>query len=284
VAGRHPPHSVRFPVMHQTWTTFAALHWRYDAATVQRHLPPGLTVDTFEGGAWVSLTPFCMTDVRFPGLPPAPGVSTFPEANLRTYVLDPEGRDGLWFLTLEAASLPFVAFARAALRVPYSWADMAVERIDGSVDYRSNRRLPRAEVRSRVVLTPGDPRPTATLTPLDDFLMGRWRGYAPTLLGLGFLPIEHEPWPLQEARLEELDETVLGACGLPPPEGEAIVHYSPGVHARFGPPVLVRRGGAGSSTPAAVPGRERPDPGGDRAGHGATDPGQSADPGVPRPT
>ena len=228
--------------MHQTWSTFSALHWRYDPVIVQRLLPEGLTVDTHDGVAWVSLTPFLMADVRLVGLPPVPGLSSFPETNVRTYVRDPQGRDGLWFFTLEAASLAFTGFARATVRAPYAWARMAVEARDGTVHYSSSRRVPGPEdAHASIVVEAGDALAPAELSELDDFLTGRWRGYAPTLLGLCFLPIEHEPWPLHRARLEKLDETLVTSCGLPEPGGDPIVHYSSGVHARFGPPVPVAR-------------------------------------------
>jgi uncharacterized protein YqjF (DUF2071 family) len=242
MSSRIPPHSVRCSLMFQTWSTFSALHWRYDPALVQPLLPNELTVDTFDGAAWVSLTPFLMTGVRLPGVPPVPRASTFCETNVRTYARDAAGRDGLWFFTLEASRLAFVVAARAALGVPYSWAAMALERDDGALRYRSRRRAPGpTDAASRIAVVPGDAIPPDELGDLDVFLTGRWRGFAPTPVGLRFLPVEHEAWPLQRATLEELDETLLAACGLPPPEGEPVVHYSPGVHVRFGPPVPVGR-------------------------------------------
>lgn len=229
--------------MFQTWSTFSALHWRYEPAVVQRLLPDELTVDTFDGDAWVGLTPFLMTGVRLPGLPPVPGASTFCETNVRTYARDPAGRDGLWFFTLEASRLAFVAAARAALGVPYCWASMTLEREGRAVRYRSRRRAPRpTDAATRITVVPGGVIPPEEVTERDVFLTGRWRGFAPTPVGLWFLPVEHEAWPLQRAAVEELDETLLAACGLPAPEGDPVVHYSPGVHVRFGPPVPVRDG------------------------------------------
>ena len=226
--------------MLQRWSTFSAVHWRYEAATVQRLLPAGLTVDTLDGAAWVSVTPFLMTGVRLPGLPPLPWASTFCETNVRTYVRDGAGQDGLWFFTLEASRLAFVVFARAALGVPYCWASMDLERPGGAVRYRSGRRAPGpVDARSDITVTLGEPIPSAEMTELDTFLTSRWRGYAPTPIGLRFLPVEHEPWPLRRAVVEDLDETLVASCGLSPPEGEPLAHYSPGVDVRFGPPVAV---------------------------------------------
>lgn len=226
--------------MLQTWSTFTALHWRYDGEVVQPHLPDGLTVDTHDGTAWVSITPFLMTHVRLPGLPAVPGLSTFPETNLRTYVSDDHGRQGMWFFTLEASSLAFVAFARATLGAPYNRASMSVEHGDAVVRYRSTRRSAAGEACTTITVVPSEPVAPADLTPLDDFLTGRWRGYVPTVLGLGFVPVEHQPWPLRQATVEELDETLFTSCGLPGPHGDPMVHYAHGVDVRFGRPELVR--------------------------------------------
>ncbi len=40
------------------------MHWAMEPSAVQQLLPPGLTVDEFDGTAWVSLTPFVMADIR----------------------------------------------------------------------------------------------------------------------------------------------------------------------------------------------------------------------------
>ena len=89
------------------------------ADAVQAHLPEGLEPDTWEGSSWVSLTPFLMVDFRLATLPPLGRLSTFPETNLRTYARDSTGRDGLWFLSLEADSLPTVLAASTVYGVPY---------------------------------------------------------------------------------------------------------------------------------------------------------------------
>ena len=147
------------------------LHWRYDPDEIRRLLPRGLDVDTWDGSAWVGVTPFVMVDIRIGRLPAVPGVSTFPETNLRTYVRGADGRDGLWFFSLEAGSLPMVLAASALYGVPYRWADMTVEQGE-TVRYRSRRRgaprcgprhrdPPRVPVRLRRRIRRRAPRPLA---------------------------------------------------------------------------------------------------------------------------
>ncbi len=87
--------------MVQGWHDLASLHWPYDPGLVQRLLPAGLRVDTLGGAAWVGLIPFHMRRIRVPRLPPLGRWSTFPEINVRTYVVDPAGRRAVWFCSLD---------------------------------------------------------------------------------------------------------------------------------------------------------------------------------------
>ena len=82
--GPPPTPRVARPVMHHRWSDITFLHWRYPAALIQSMLPPSLTVEPFDGTAWIGMTPFLMEDVRPPGLPALPWLSRFPETNLRT--------------------------------------------------------------------------------------------------------------------------------------------------------------------------------------------------------
>lgn len=242
MSGPLPEERVRWPLVRQRWLTMTFLHWRYEPAVVQRLLPEGLSVDTHDGAAWVGLTPFLMADMRGPGLPAVPGLSTFPETNLRTYVLGPDGRDGLWFLSLEADNLATVVGARTGYGVPYHWAAMEVRR-DDPVRYTSRRRPPGdPEVGHRITVSVGEAYDPGELGPLDHFLTGRWRGFTRVGSRLCHAPVQHEPWPLCRAEVVDLDETLTGAAGLPPPRGAPLVHFSPGVrHVSLGPPRPVRR-------------------------------------------
>ncbi|GAA3890936.1 hypothetical protein GCM10023084_49420 [Streptomyces lacrimifluminis] len=104
---------VRVPALRAAWLTQTVVHWPFPPRTVQAMLPEGLVVDAYAGAAWVGFTPFVMADVRPPGVPARmPDVPTFAETNLRTCVRHRNGRDGLWFLSVEVAC-PLMVAARA---------------------------------------------------------------------------------------------------------------------------------------------------------------------------
>ncbi|MFE9450870.1 YqjF family protein [Streptomyces sp. NPDC006739] len=221
---------VRLPALRAGRLTQTFVHWSYPARTVQALLPEPLVVDEFRGTAWVGFTPFVMADVRPAPLPASlPGVPTFAETNLRTCVRRPDGREGLWFLSLEVA-FPLMPAARA-IGAPYHSGTLGVSGGGDTVSYAGRRRTGGASY--RLVVRPGAPigRPTRR----DVWPTSRWRASTRRLGMLWETPVEHEPWPLAAATVEVLEETLTAAAGLPAPPGEPVVHFSRGVrHVRLG--------------------------------------------------
>jgi hypothetical protein len=236
MAGRLPEHTVDRPVMLQGWKQMTFLHWRVDPDHVARLLPDGLGVEPHivDGSAWVSLTPFLVTGARPPGLPAVPFISRFPETNLRTYVVGPDGRDGLWFLSIEAASIPTTLGARAAYGAPYFLASMSVDAAE-RVAYRSRRLPGQPPARHHIVVRPGRALHDDA-DEVDHQLTGRWRAYTRHPAGLLQADVEHQPWPLHTAEVEELDEDITTAAGLPPLGPPDRVHWSPGVDTKLSAP------------------------------------------------
>jgi uncharacterized protein YqjF (DUF2071 family) len=230
------PFSVGRPVMRQRWERLTFLHWSFEPAAVQRLLPDGLRADLFDGMAWVGLVPFFM-HVATPGAHELPWVSRFCETNVRTYVRDRAGRAGIWFLSLDAARFGAVAVARTTYRLPYFWSAMRICGTSDHLMYRCRRRLPgpRAAT-SEVAIAIGDRYREHELGARDHFLTARWILF--TLFGGRPMLARacHRPWPLHRAQVRGLDDGLIAAAGLPAPEGEPLVHYSPGVDVAIGRP------------------------------------------------
>src|SRR5260370_6090712 len=113
---REPPVG-RPGVMFQRWSHLLFFHWMCDPEMVQQTLPRGLTVDTYEGMAWIGIVPFCMRRVR-PTLLTFLS-SIFLELNLRTYIRDQNGRPSVWFYSLDANHPLAVLTARLLFCLPY---------------------------------------------------------------------------------------------------------------------------------------------------------------------
>lgn len=222
-----PTTTVERPVMSMYWDTLTFLHWSYDPAEVQRLLPDGMTVQTFDGAAWVSLVPFVM-GVRWPRRRrPLPWLGNFAETNVRTYVTAADGTEGIWFFSLEAERLLPVLTARATFGLPYMWARMRVERDGPVVTYTTRRRWPGPRgASSRVRVSVGAAYAPEELSELDHFLSARWRLYSHRFGRVWAAKAVHEVWPLHRATVLELDDTLLTSAGLPTPIGPPLVAYS----------------------------------------------------------
>ena len=230
MTGRLPDQPVSHPVVLQRWEDLTFLHWQAEPAALARLLPAGLEVDTFDGHAWVGVTPFVMSEVRAPGTPAVPRLSRFPEVNLRTYVRAGDGATGIWFFSLDCPRLPVIAALRT-LGLPYRWAAIEAEPDVGRIAYRSRRPWGGTRMQAAVItgaaIQPG---------PLENFLTGRWSAFTHRAGRLWRVPVEHEPWPLRTATARADVGQLFAAAGLEPPTGAPLAHFSPGVSARIGAP------------------------------------------------
>jgi uncharacterized protein len=218
------------PAGFQRWRNLLFLHWEVPADAVAKLLPEGLSVDTFEGRAYVGVVPFTMRDVSPRWSPSVPGVSNFHELNVRTYVHLRGEHPGVWFFSLDAASSIAVIAARAGWHLPYHRATMDMA-IDGDeVRYASRRRWPgpkpadfEAHYRIGAHLGPAAPGT------FEHFLAERYLLFATAGEGLVMGQVHHRPYPLQQAEVLSVSETLVAAAGLPAPEGAPHALYCPGV-------------------------------------------------------
>jgi len=223
--------------MRQRWADLLFLHWPIPAEALRPLIPDALEVDAHEGVAYVGLVPFTMTGVRFAWAPPVPGTSRFQEVNVRTYVHH-QGRDpGVWFFSLDAANALAVRVARRFWGLPYHHARMSLERRAGAIAYRSERLRPGpAPAGCDLAYRPeGTPRPSAPGT-LEHFLAERYILYAAHRGRLYSGRVHHAPYPLQPARVERLEESLVAAAGLARPADVApLAHYASEVRVRVYP-------------------------------------------------
>jgi len=225
----------------QRWERLTSLHWAYDPAVIAKFIPEGLTVDTFDGKGWIGILPFLANDIRLSYLPPVPWLSRFAETNVRTYVRGPDGKPGVWFFSCDCARLAVVAGAQLVFRLPYVWASMKLVDEGSRITYSSRRFWPgNTSATTDIRIEIGDEIPPSDVTQLQIFLAARWRYYVKTALGMLSCQLEHEPWPFRKVRLLGLQQTLLKVSGLPEPQGEPLVCFSPGVHVHLALPKFVK--------------------------------------------
>lgn len=202
-------------IMAQRWEHLLFLHWPFDPIAVQRTLPGGLSVDTYQDRAWIGIVPFRMRKVRPVALPFL--WSNFLELNLRTYVRDSRGVPGVWFYSLDANNAMAVWTARLFFGLPYQHAEMQVESGNEETRYSSRRRGSATvqEYRFRPSDESGEAKPGS----LEFFLIERYRLFS--VRGGQILTgrVCHSPYQLREAAVTRFDSYLFELDGLEPPAG-----------------------------------------------------------------
>jgi len=213
------------PIMHQAWGKLLFMHWRIEARVLRPLIPKRLEIDTFDGSAWIAITPFTMWDIRAlpPFLPAIPGLSSMHEMNVRTYV-HKDRVPGVWFFSLDANSAAAVLAARTFFFLPYYHAEMELDQDGNKIKYSSVRSDdPPAELQA--TWTIGERLPFSHPGSLEFFLTERYCLYSERGGNLYRGRIHHEPWPLQEAALTFFNSTMIESQGLPTPKDAPLLHY-----------------------------------------------------------
>jgi uncharacterized protein len=226
---RHRPYPApRRPwIMKQTWRDLLFAHWPLAISIVRSRVPAVLPLDTYDDLAWIGITPFRLSGLRPRFLPPFPGVSNFPELNVRTYVTV-DGKPGVYFFSLDAGSAIAVAMARLGYRLPYFTAEMSHRRAADWVTFRSHRThagAPHADFQAR--FRPAGEARRARKGSLEYFLTERYCLYTVTQRRTIYrAEIHHAPWPLQKAEAEIGRNTMAAAAGFGLPDTPPLLYFS----------------------------------------------------------
>jgi uncharacterized protein len=186
-------------LMGQTWEDLLFVHWRVPAATL----------------GTLGITPFRVAALRLRGLLPVPGISSFLELNVRTYVTDGE-KPGIWFFSLDAASRLAVEAARAGYKLPYFAARMHSARVGEWIAYESARGGT-AGVAFAARYRPVGAEFLAKTGSLDEFLVERYCLYTEDAGRLKRAEIHHRPWSLRSAEAE-IELNTMAPVELPDEE------------------------------------------------------------------
>ena len=189
-----------------------------DAGELRRLVPDSVEIEMFDGSAWLGITPMLLTGLRLRGLPPLPGVSTFPELNVRTYVTR-DGKPGLWFFSLDAGSTLAVEAAKRFYKLPYTRAHMRYERNE-FVHHESARAGAAFSGSYRGVGDLFHAEPGS----LEAFLVERYCLYTEDGGRLYKAETHHAPWHLQEGEAR-IDLNTMAP--LPLPDVEPHVLFAP---------------------------------------------------------
>ena len=224
----------------QEWRNLTFMHWEVDPKRLAQYIPDGLDLDLFAGKAYVGTIPFEMKKVRPRLLPWVPGISNFPEFNIRTYVTK-DGKGGVLFLTLDAQSRITCAYAPRAYGIPYRYAKCKLTSADGVYTWNSKRASDGAVLRGNAHGV-GELMEAKSGT-LEEFLFERYSMYTVHQGTLRIAHTQHDPWVFQEGKATVEENTLtesynLGISDVLKPD---LVHVSKGVYVHTWPIEVAER-------------------------------------------
>lgn len=215
----------------QSWRHVLFLHWPIESAIIRPHIPDGLELDTYDNQAWITVIPLRIRDARLRWLPPIPGLSGVDELNIRTYVKNRFGKQGIYFIKIGASKSWAVAAARYIGKLPYSLAAISMEGEEEVfhtkvlwINTRDAQGVPEQfQCRYRPSPTRAQPEPGT----LDYWLTERYCLFTAPVDGtIKIGEIHHRPWLLQPVDVDIVRSNILYESGIPLIGAPAIAAYS----------------------------------------------------------
>lgn len=213
-------------VMTQVWNDLLFLHYSIDPHILRAHVPKELEIDTFNGKAWISIIPLRITGSRVRKMPPLPGISTYIELNVRTYVVY-KGVPGIYFFSLDANSLANVLGARAASVLPYKLASMEFKQRDHEFYMKSVRTGAKDAYQFEASYERAERMGELWPDTLDFWLLERYCMYS--YYGKYILrgDIHHDAWKVSDVKAEIYQNTMLAFLPDDPSMNEPdLLHYA----------------------------------------------------------
>ncbi len=225
-------------LIQQKWRDLLFLHWKCEPQIIQETLPKGLFVDTYEGNAYLGIVPFFIEDQRFDTYLKVPGLSSFLEINVRTYVYDKQGRPGVWFYSLDINSFLAAFMGRFYYALPYMSSSIkTITTSDGMIDFSLKRK---ATAPIHYSFKPLNKPESSPIGSLNFFLIERYRLFSERNTHLYQAQVYHTPYPLAGAQIMHYDDELLVWNSFQKFSRKPDhVIYSPGVNVEiFGPKSL----------------------------------------------
>src|SRR3954451_7648725 len=222
--------------MTQTWHNLLFAHWPVTPELLRPLVLEALDIDTFDGSAWIGVVTFRLSHIRLHFLPEIPLFSAFPEVNVRTYVSH-GGKQGVLFLSLDTDNRLVVEVGRRLFRLAYHPALVSLRRRGRRYRFCAERREKLSpEAAFQATYEPAGEAELCAPGSLGSWLTERYCYYAANKKGkLYRCDIAHEPWSIQEAHADILENNITEALGIKLPDTEPVLHYAHEMKAHIWP-------------------------------------------------
>jgi uncharacterized protein len=221
----------------QQWRDLLFLHWSVPIEEIRAQVPAGMQLDLFDGKAYVGIVPFVMQNI-LPTYIPSFLAQNFLEINLRTYV-HVHGEPGIYFFSLDANSQLAVMGARLTFSLPYTYADIAIEKYEEQLIYYNSKRYFHENAKFSCRYQVKEKLPASEEGSSDHFFLERYWLFLEKNKKLYKAQVHHTPYPAHRVEMHAIEESLIQAANMSRlttvPE---YMHYSPGVDVQMYPLTL----------------------------------------------
>lgn len=223
-------HPIGHPISHQNWRDLLFVHWKVDKDEIQKTLPPGLFVDTFQNDAYLSVVFFNIENGSPSYFPAIPGLSNFTEINVRTYVYDENGNRGVWFYSLDINSFLASRIAYLFFSLPYYFGNFTKQILNEMITIKGQR-FDKPPLSYSVTFQPSKENDYfAKESTLEFFLLERYALFTYHRNHLNMLCVKHTPYPLKGVKILNLQPPTWEPYTFQLNKAEPdLFHYSPEV-------------------------------------------------------
>jgi uncharacterized protein len=202
------------------WRHLVMLNYEVEPRLLNRYVPPGTALDSFQGRTYVSLVGFRFSRTKLLGCFPVPFHTDFDEVNLRFYVRRKEGsedRRGVVFIAEVVPRRAIAATARFVYGENYTYLPMrhriATESLKMTAEYQWKVSGQWCRLSAQTVDLPTHPQEGS----LEQFITEHYWGYSAERNG-GCIEyhVSHVPWQVWKTTNAgfEGDSSVLYGRGL----------------------------------------------------------------------
>lgn len=220
-------------LMTQEWHDVLFLHWPVSPDLVRQFVPIELELDLYNNKAWVGFIFFKAKGNRPRLIPPVPGVRSFLELNIRTYVTY-KGRKGIHAFSLNASNSLIVKLTTLGNFLPYRYAEVRLKRHKKMLTYSITTDMNLSETLVTTYKVVSKPIES---NHFEQWLTERYHLWTKPKQHLYRIDTSHSPWMLQHVTGTIHEHTMAPFLQTDFQTVSPVAHYSKKKKARFFAPV-----------------------------------------------
>lgn len=217
----------------QEWHDMLFLHWPVSPYLIRQYVPLELEIDLYNNKAWVGFVFYKVKGNRPRLIPLVPGVRSFLELNIRTYVTY-KGRKGIHAFSLNASNSLIVKLTTLGNFLPYRYAEVRLKRHKKMFTYSITKDMNQSETLVTTFKVVSKPIES---NHFEQWLTERYHLWTKPKHQLYRIDTSHSPWMLQHVTGIIHEHAMAPFLQTDFQTVSPVAHYSKKKKARFFAPV-----------------------------------------------